>query len=183
MYTEFYGFAKAPFNITPDPGFLFFSEGHREAFDHLTFGAQERKGFILITGEVGAGKTTLVNALTGFQKPDRGRVVLGGDDVTGWPAHKVSRAGLARTFQAVRLFRDISVLENIEAAGIGAGLRRREAALRAKPAPGRPPKLDVEARKRLERALLEGARAAGFPTEFWTCPRVAELIERRFGVR
>ena len=61
--------------------------------------------------------------------------------------------------------------------------KRGEEALRAKPAPGRPPKLDVEARKRLERALLEGARAAGFPTELWTCPRVAELIERRFGVR
>jgi len=60
-------------------------------------------------------------------------------------------------------------------------LERRR--MRAKPAPGRPPKLDVEARKRLERALLEGARAAGFPTELWTCPRVAELIERCFGVR
>ncbi len=69
MYTEFYGFAKAPFNITPDPGFLFFSEGHREAFDHLTFGAQERKGFILITGEVGAGKTTLCRAFLNSLAP------------------------------------------------------------------------------------------------------------------
>lgn len=91
-----------------------------------------RNGEILgLIGPNGAGKTTLVNALTGFQKPDRGRVVLGGTDVTGWPAHKVSRAGLARTFQSVRLFRDIAVVENLEAAGIGTGLGRREAALRA----------------------------------------------------
>ncbi len=91
-----------------------------------------RNGEILgLIGPNGAGKTTLVNALTGFQKLDRGRIVLGGEDVTGWPAHKVSRAGIARTFQAVRLFRDISVVENLEAAGVGTGLKRREAGLRA----------------------------------------------------
>jgi len=54
--------------------------------------------------------------------------------------------------------------------------------IRAKPASGRPPKLDGAARKRLERALLKGARAAGFPTDLWTCPRVARLIRTRFGV-
>lgn len=54
--------------------------------------------------------------------------------------------------------------------------------LRAKPAPGRPPKLDARARQRLERVLLKGARAAGFPTDLWTCPRVAQLIRQRFGV-
>ena len=59
MYNDFYGFSQAPFSTTPDPHFLFFSDGHREAFDHLSFGVQERKGFIQITGEVGAGKTTI----------------------------------------------------------------------------------------------------------------------------
>jgi len=63
MYNEFYGFREAPFNITPDPRFLFFSERHREAFDHLVYGITERKGFIQLTGEVGAGKTTLCRAL------------------------------------------------------------------------------------------------------------------------
>ncbi len=63
MYEEFYGFREPPFNITPDPRFLFFSERHREAFDHLMFGIAERKGFIQLTGEVGAGKTTLCRAL------------------------------------------------------------------------------------------------------------------------
>lgn len=54
--------------------------------------------------------------------------------------------------------------------------------LRAKPAPGRPPKLDARAKTQLERVLLKGAKAAGFPTDLWTCPRVARLIRDRFGV-
>src|SRR5687767_1380884 len=63
MYNDFYGFREAPFNITPDPRFLFFSDRHREAYDHLLFGIRERKGFIQLTGEVGAGKTTLCRAV------------------------------------------------------------------------------------------------------------------------
>jgi transposase len=55
-------------------------------------------------------------------------------------------------------------------------------ALRARPAPGRPPKLNREAKEKLERALLKGAKAAGFPTDLWTCPRVAQFIRSRFGV-
>jgi general secretion pathway protein A len=62
MYNDFYGFRESPFNITPDPRFLFFSRRHQEAFDHLLFGIRERKGFIQLTGEVGAGKTTLSRA-------------------------------------------------------------------------------------------------------------------------
>lgn len=56
-------------------------------------------------------------------------------------------------------------------------------ALAAKPAPGRPPKLGIRDRKKLERELLRGAQAHGYRTDLWTCPRVAELIRRRFGVR
>ncbi|HLN58574.1 MAG TPA: AAA family ATPase [Thermoanaerobaculia bacterium] len=63
MYNEFYRFRESPFNITPDPRFLFFSERHREAFNHILFGIRERKGFIQITGEVGAGKTTVARAI------------------------------------------------------------------------------------------------------------------------
>lgn len=63
MYEDFYGFLEAPFNLTPDPRFLFFSEHHQEALNHLLFGIQERKGFIQVTGEVGIGKTTLSRAL------------------------------------------------------------------------------------------------------------------------
>jgi general secretion pathway protein A len=63
VYNEFYRFREAPFNITPDPRFLFFSERHREAFNHILFGIRERKGFIQITGDVGAGKTTVCRAI------------------------------------------------------------------------------------------------------------------------
>jgi len=63
VYLEYYGLKEAPFNITPNPRFLFFSAKHREAFNHLLYGIRERKGFVQLTGEVGAGKTTLCRAL------------------------------------------------------------------------------------------------------------------------
>jgi len=62
VYQEFYGLIDAPFDITPNPRFLFYSAKHREAFNHLLYGIRERKGFIQLTGEVGAGKTTLCRA-------------------------------------------------------------------------------------------------------------------------
>lgn len=63
MYEEFYGLGESPFNITPDPRYLFFSRRHREAYEHILFGVTERKGFVQITGEVGAGKSTLSRAV------------------------------------------------------------------------------------------------------------------------
>jgi len=59
MYEPFYGFAEKPFNLTPDPKYLYLSQRHTEAFAHLEFGRKEKGGFILVTGEVGTGKTTL----------------------------------------------------------------------------------------------------------------------------
>jgi general secretion pathway protein A len=63
MYEKFFQFERAPFNLTPDPHFFFFSKHHEEAFSQIIYGIQERKGFILITGEVGTGKTTLCRLL------------------------------------------------------------------------------------------------------------------------
>lgn len=63
MYLEFYGFREMPFNITPDPKFLFLSPTHLEALQHLRYGIEEKKGFIVLTGEVGCGKTTLCRRL------------------------------------------------------------------------------------------------------------------------
>ena len=63
MYLNFYKLREMPFNITPDPRFLYFAAHHREAFDHLMYGIQQRKGFIELTGEVGSGKTTLCRAV------------------------------------------------------------------------------------------------------------------------
>ena len=63
MYLEFYGLTLPPFDITPNPRFLFLTEKHREALNHLLYGIRERKGYVQLTGEVGAGKTTLSRAL------------------------------------------------------------------------------------------------------------------------
>lgn len=63
MYSQFYGFREMPFNITPDPRFLYLSPTHQEALQHLRYGIDEKKGFIVLTGEVGCGKTTVCRRL------------------------------------------------------------------------------------------------------------------------
>jgi general secretion pathway protein A len=63
MYLSFFRLKELPFNLTPDPRFLFMSRSHREAFEHLVFGIEQRRGFIEVTGGVGTGKTTLCRAL------------------------------------------------------------------------------------------------------------------------
>jgi len=63
MYNKFYGFKEKPFEITPDPKFLYLSENHKEALSTLTYAIRERKGFTVITGEVGTGKTILIQTL------------------------------------------------------------------------------------------------------------------------
>lgn len=65
MYENYYGFREKPFNLTPDPKYLYLSARHTEAFAHLEFGRRERGGFIVITGEVGTGKTTLARYFLG----------------------------------------------------------------------------------------------------------------------
>jgi ABC-type branched-subunit amino acid transport system ATPase component len=94
----------------------------------LTLRPAEILGLI---GPNGAGKTTLVNVMTGFQVPDEGRVALDGEEITGRPPFQIGRRGLARTFQGVRLFRELTVLENAELAGVGVGLGRAAARERA----------------------------------------------------
>jgi general secretion pathway protein A len=63
MYLDFHGFREKPFNLTPDPRFIFLSKNHREAFAHLLYGINNRVGFIVLTGEVGTGKTTVLRSL------------------------------------------------------------------------------------------------------------------------
>ncbi len=84
-----------------------------------------------LIGSNGAGKSTLVNVLTGFDLPDEGTVELDGHEITGWSAHRRGRAGLARTFQHSRSFRELSVRENVEVGALGCGASAREARDRA----------------------------------------------------
>ena len=94
----------------------------------ITLRRQEIFGLI---GPNGAGKTTLVNCLTGYQIPTAGRITLADVDVTGWRPERLRKAGVARSFQAGRLFRDMTVLENVEVAAVGLGLPRHRAAAAA----------------------------------------------------
>ena len=63
MYESFYGLSEKPFNLTPDPRYLFLSDKHKEAFAHLLYGIKNRCGFVMVTGEIGTGKTTICRTL------------------------------------------------------------------------------------------------------------------------
>jgi general secretion pathway protein A len=63
MYNAFFGFKESPFSLSPDPAFFYRSEQHEEALANLVYGVQARKGFIVLTGEVGTGKTTMLECL------------------------------------------------------------------------------------------------------------------------
>ena len=81
-----------------------------------------RSGEVLgLIGPNGAGKTTLINVLSGFQRLSRGSVEYSGRNITTWAPRRRARAGLVRTFQAVRLFHDFSVAGNLTAAGVAGG--------------------------------------------------------------
>lgn len=76
MYQDYFGFQEMPFNITPDPKFLYLSQFHNEALQHLKYGIEEKKGFIVLTGEVGCGKTTLCRRLLNELDPNHYETAL-----------------------------------------------------------------------------------------------------------
>ncbi len=94
--------------------------------------ALEQGDILGLIGPNGAGKSTLVNALTGFQTRTHGTVRLERTDISDWSADRIARHGVARTFQAVRLFRGLTVIENLAAAAVGTGHTRRTAEVTAR---------------------------------------------------
>lgn len=70
MYEAFYGLGEKPFNLTPDPRFLYLSSKHKEAFAHLLYGIRNRSGFVMVSGEIGTGKTTICRSLLKQLDPD-----------------------------------------------------------------------------------------------------------------
>ena len=76
MYTRYFGFNEKPFNLTPNPRYLFLSRHHREAFAHLLYGIDSHYGFIALTGEVGTGKTTVLRTLLGQLSEESYRTAL-----------------------------------------------------------------------------------------------------------
>jgi putative secretion ATPase (PEP-CTERM system associated) len=113
MYESYYGLSGKPFQLNPDPAFFFGSRGHKRAFAYLQYGVHQSEGFIVITGEIGAGKTTLVRSL--FEQIDRDRLVaaqlvstqLDADDMLrsiavafGLPVRSVDKAMLLASLEA-----------------------------------------------------------------------------------
>ncbi|HTR86110.1 MAG TPA: ABC transporter ATP-binding protein [Reyranella sp.] len=82
------------------------------ALEGVAFGV-EAGSITGLIGPNGSGKSTAIDCLSGFQKLDRGKVLLGGHDITGKPAHLIARAGLMRTFQTVRVYERLSLRENL----------------------------------------------------------------------
>ena len=113
MYEEFYGLTGKPFQLNPDPAFYFGSRGHKRAFAYLQYGLYKTEGFIVITGEIGAGKTTIVRSL--FEQIDRDKLIaaqlvstqLDADDMLravgaafGLPVKAVGKAVLLASLEA-----------------------------------------------------------------------------------
>jgi general secretion pathway protein A len=110
MYESYFGFSEKPFNLTPDPKYLYLSPRHTEAAAHLEFGRRERGGFIVITGEVGTGKTTLAR-----------------DFVSHLPPNTASAVVLYPALSAVELLR--SILDDLHVTASGPSLKDQVDAL------------------------------------------------------
>lgn len=80
-----------------------------------------------VLGRRGSGKTALLDTVSGFLRPERGRITLDGEDVTGWSVHRIARAGVARSFQTPPFLDGTVIHDAVEAAAIGRGLGGREA--------------------------------------------------------
>jgi branched-chain amino acid transport system ATP-binding protein len=91
------------------------SFGGLRAVDGFTLSIRSRE-LVGLIGPNGAGKTTVFNLLTGLESPDSGKILFNNYEITGLPAHVISHRGLSRTFQNIRLLRNLSVLENIKIA-------------------------------------------------------------------
>jgi branched-chain amino acid transport system ATP-binding protein len=87
-----------------------------------------------LIGPNGSGKTTLINVITGLLPSSAGRITAGGVEITNLPPFEIAKTGVSRTFQTIRLFRELTVLENIEVAAVSVGYLRRQARQRAEAA-------------------------------------------------
>lgn len=102
-----------------------------KAVDDVSFTV--KTGDILgLIGPNGSGKTTLINVVTGLLPATSGAVFVDGEKVSGQRAHRVAHAGIARTFQTIRLFHELTVLENVEVGAVSMGESRRRAVVRAR---------------------------------------------------
>lgn len=101
-----------------------------QALDDVTLAINQGEILGLI-GPNGSGKTTLINIISGLMPATSGKLFIDDLDITNFPAHKVAHHHISRTFQTIRLFRDLTVRENVEVAAVGVGLPRKVARERA----------------------------------------------------
>ena len=157
MYDKFYGFTGMPFQLTPDSRFFFGSKGHSRAIAHLTYGLSQGEGFVVVTGEVGAGKTTLVERLWSQLDRDTYTVArVSTTQVSGDDLFRLTAAGFgldANAFDSTGRL-DKSLL-----------LRRFEDLLREHRAAGRRCLLVVDEVQNLSVAALEELRMLSNITE------------------
>src|SRR3954451_12649823 len=113
MYESFYGLAGKPFQLNPDPAFFFGSRGHKRAFAYLQYGLYQSEGFSVITGDIGAGKTTIVRSL--FEQLDRAKVVAAQLVSTQLDADDMLRAVATAFGLNVRAADKASLLSSLEA--------------------------------------------------------------------
>src|SRR5690242_4044394 len=113
MYEDFYKLSGKPFQLNPDPSFFFGSRGHKRAFAYLQYGVYQSEGFIVITGEVGAGKTTIVRNL--FENLDRGRLVAAQIVSTNLEADDLLRSVATAFGLPMRALDKATILASLEA--------------------------------------------------------------------
>ncbi len=140
---------EAPVQLEVDS--ISISFGGVQAIYNVSF--QVRKGEIFsIIGPNGAGKTVTLNCISGIYKPDRGRIIFEGQDITKWPPYKRAEAGIARTFQKIELFSGMTVLDNIR---LGRHVHLKSGLLSSSIYLGKTAKEEVESRKFIEEEIID----------------------------
>ena len=127
MYEDFYGLTGKPFQLNPDPAFYFGSRGHKRAFAYLQYGLYQSEGFIVITGEIGAGKTTIVRNL--FEHLDRDRLVAAQLVSTQLDADDMLRAVAVAFGLPIKALDKASLLASLEAFLCQVAIDKRRALL------------------------------------------------------
>jgi branched-chain amino acid transport system ATP-binding protein len=140
---------EAPVQLEVDS--ISISFGGVQAIYNVSF--QVRKGEIFsIIGPNGAGKTVTLNCISGIYKPDRGRIIFEGQDITKWPPYKRAEAGIARTFQKIELFSGMTVLDNIR---LGRHVHLKSGLLSSSIYLGKTAREEVESRKFIEEEIID----------------------------
>lgn len=140
---------EAPVQLEVDS--ISISFGGVQAVYNVSF--QVRKGEIFsIIGPNGAGKTVTLNCISGIYKPDRGRIIFEGQDITKWPPYKRAEAGIARTFQKIELFSGMTVLDNIR---LGRHVHLKSGLLSSSIYLGKTAREEIESRRFIEEEIID----------------------------